>query len=89
MDDGRLDLLVLPCRGRLGLLRWMFTILRRRQLEDQRARYREGRRFRLDFDQPVRWQVDGDPPHHSKTIRRLEIEIESGALPVLVHPRTV
>ncbi|MAH65958.1 MAG: hypothetical protein CMJ27_06160 [Phycisphaerae bacterium] len=89
MDDGRLDLLVLPCRGRLGLLRWMFIILRRRQSEDRRARYRAGRRFRLDFEAPVRWQVDGDPPHHSKAIRRLEIEIESGALPVLVHPRTV
>ncbi|MDG1978759.1 MAG: diacylglycerol kinase family protein [Phycisphaerales bacterium] len=88
MDDGRLDLLILPCRGRFGLLRWMFTIFRRRQLEAPRAVYREGRRFRIDFDQPVHWQVDGDPPHHSSVVRRLEIEIESGVLPVLVHPRT-
>ena len=88
MDDGRLDLLIMPCRGRFGLLRWVLTLLRRRQLDDPRTTYLEGRRFRLDFEKPVHWQVDGDPPHHSSLIRSLEIEIESGVLPVLVHPRT-
>lgn len=88
MDDGRLDVLMLPCKGRLGLVRWMLTIFRRRQLEDPRAIHLMGRRIRLDFDKPVRWQLDGDPPHHSSAIRRLQIVIETGALPVLVHPRT-
>ncbi|NCF39764.1 MAG: hypothetical protein GWP75_06555 [Planctomycetia bacterium] len=88
MDDGRLDLLVLPCRGRLGLLRWMLTLVRRRQLEDRRTMYLEGRRFRLEFDKPVHWQLDGDPPHHSALIRTLVVEIETGVLPVLEHPRT-
>ena len=88
IDDGRLDLLVLPCPGRRSLLGWMIKILRRRQLEDPRVEYREGRRFVLEFGAPVHWQVDGDPPHHSAAIRRLEVEIRPGALPVLVHPRT-
>lgn len=89
MDDGLLDLLVLPCRGRLGLLRWMLTLFRRRQLEDPRATYLEGRRIVLEFDKPVHWQLDGDPPHHSSAIQKLEIVVEPGVLPVLVHPRTV
>lgn len=88
MDDGRLDLVMFPCRGRLSLLGWLLTLLRRRQLEHRRTAYLEGRRFQLDFDKPVYWQLDGDPPHHSASIRTLVIEIEAGVLPVLVHPRT-
>ena len=88
MDDGLLDLLVMPTRGRCDLARWLFRLLRGRHLEHPKLCYRSGASIELRVDEPALWQVDGDPPHHSKAVRSLRVEVVAGAFSVLEHPRT-
>ena len=86
MDDGSIDLVILPCRGRMGMLAWMFRTWRGRHQHHPTSIHVKGRRIEFDAAQPVRWQVDGDPPHDPEPIRKIVFEVMEGALPVLVPP---
>ncbi|MBM44595.1 MAG: hypothetical protein CMJ36_06260 [Phycisphaerae bacterium] len=85
MDDGLLDIVFLPTRSRLGLLRWMWKARRGTHLASTRALHARGRRIVLEPASPVPWQVDGDCPAESATplTQRVTIEVRSGVLPVL------
>lgn len=86
MDDGLLDLVILPCRGTLDLLGWFPRTRLGRHMADSRLVYEQGRRIDLELSRPRRWQVDGDPPHDPEVASRIGFEVVPGALPVLVPP---
>ena len=85
MDDGLLDVVFLPPRSRIGLLRWMWKARRGTHLTSRGALHARGRRIVLEPASPVPWQVDGDCPAESATplTQRVTIEVRSGVLPVL------
>ena len=86
IDDGRLDLLVFPCRTRLGLLAWFLRTCIGRHLRHPRLIHRQGRHVELGFDPSQRWQVDGDPPHEGDPVSTARFSVRPGALTVL-EPR--
>ena len=88
MDDGLLDLVVMPTRGRFDLAVWLLQLLRGRHLDCAKLCYRAGSSIELRLEDPAVWQVDGDPPHHSKAVRAVSVEVVPDAFSVLVHPRT-
>ena len=88
MDDGLLDLVVMPTRGWWGLVGWLVLLLRGRHLENSRLCYRAGRSIELRLEEPALWQVDGDPPHHSRAVKAVSVEVVPDAFSVLEHPRT-
>jgi diacylglycerol kinase (ATP) len=88
MDDGLLDLVVMPTRGRWDLALWLVQLLRGRHLESPKLCYRAGSSIELRLEKPAVWQVDGDPPHHSRAVSTVSMEVVPDAFSVLVHPRT-
>lgn len=85
MDDGVLDVVLLPTRSRFGLLRWMLKARRGRQFTDARAVHAQGRAVHLEFATPMHWQVDGDCPSDSPApmAAGLKVELEPASLLVL------
>jgi diacylglycerol kinase (ATP) len=61
LDDGLLDVFVFKGLGFPYALRHVFTMLSRRCLQDPRVVQRQARYVRIQTDQPVPVQVDGDP----------------------------
>ncbi len=88
MDDGLLDLVVIPARSVSDLLGWMVRMRFGAHLGDRRLIYRTGRDVELRIEPAGVWQVDGDPPRHADPTDRMRFEVEPGALPVLQPPRT-
>lgn len=86
MDDGLLDLAVLPCKGRFSLFGWLIRTRLGRHLRDPRTIYVTARRVEFRIEEPTRWQVDGDPPHEPAGVRRIAFEVIPGALPVQMPP---
>jgi diacylglycerol kinase family enzyme len=89
MSDGVLDVVFLPARSRLDLVRWAWACARRRHLGDRRLLYRLGREVRIRADAVFRYQLDGDPPGppnagDDHATAELSISITPGALPVLI-----
>ena len=84
MDDGLLDLVVLPTRSRLGMLAWFLRCLRGTHRGHPRLMHARGRRLEIQTVRDTRWQVDGDPPHDPRAIRKIVFEVLPGVLPVLV-----
>lgn len=69
--DGRLDLVTFSGGGLIRGLYYMFTVLIRRHLTWATGRTETFTRLRLESDQPVPFQLDGDPGGHLP----LEIEV--------------
>jgi diacylglycerol kinase (ATP) len=86
MDDGVLDVVLLPTRSRFGLLRWMLKARRGRQFNDARAVHAQGRTVQLEFATPMHWQIDGDCPRESSlpVATGLKVVLEPASLPVLL-----
>ena len=85
MDDGVLDVVFLPTRRRLGLLRWMWRARRGTHLSSHGAVHARGRLVVLEPSSPIPWQVDGDCPPETATplTQRVMIQVQPGVLPVL------
>ena len=84
MDDGKLDLVLLPARGALKLSMMAIECwLGGRHLRRSGVHYRTGATIVLSFDKPALWQIDGDPPIDRKPVSGLRIEVRPGILPVL------
>jgi diacylglycerol kinase family enzyme len=88
MDDGKLDVVFLPVRGRGDLLGWMGRCLLGRHLRDPRVVTGLAARVRVDSETPQPVQVDGDPSPDAIGGERgpLHLEVEAGVLPVLAPP---
>ena len=84
IDDGALDVLFLPARSALGLVRWSLDIwLGARHLRNRRCVYRTGAMIEVAVDGPRTWQVDGDPPACPGLVCGLKIRVQPGHLPIL------
>lgn len=95
MTDGQLDVVFLPTRGRLDLVRWAFACRRRRQFDRPGLVYRLGREVELSSDRPVRYQLDGDVPEshaanpedaavEEGASNLVRISLRPGVLPILI-----
>lgn len=80
-DDGLLDLLLVDAVGRLEILRLVPKILRGAHAGDPRLRMARARRLRIESEEPLLVEADGEIAFDAA--RRLEIEILPGALRVL------
>ena len=58
--DGKLDICVLPCDSRLGLVLWQSFIVRGRHIEHPDSIYLHGTRVKIFGDVPMPMQIDGD-----------------------------
>ncbi|MDG2291240.1 MAG: hypothetical protein P8L37_01165, partial [Phycisphaerales bacterium] len=87
MDDGVLDVVLLPTRSRWGLLRWMMKARKGRHVDDPRIVHARGRSVQIKCGSAVLWQVDGDrPPEAAQGVDvGLEVVLEPAALPVLLQ----
>jgi YegS/Rv2252/BmrU family lipid kinase len=81
-DDGFLDLCVLPCRGRLRFIGHSLRTLLRTHVEQDGVLYRRLRRIRVESDDPVPVELDGEAAGWLP----LELGVRPGALRVLVPP---
>lgn len=60
VDDGRLDLCLFQGEGLAGTVLHVLHVLLRRHLRSSRVLYRQARRLRLEWEQPLPLQLDGD-----------------------------
>lgn len=88
IDDGRLDVVLMPARSVSELLGWLVRARFGAHLGDPRLIYGVGERIELALDPPSVWQADGDPAHDPRPVATAAFEVEAGALPVLEPPRT-
>ena len=86
LDDGLLDVVVLPARTIVGVLLWMLRCRLRTHLSSRRVRQVRGARVVFELDRPAPLQIDGDPPGSREPRDRYEIEVRPGVLSVLVPP---
>lgn len=80
-DDGVLDLLIAQGVGRLGILSLVPRIMRGTHAGDARLRLARARRVAIESDTPLLVEADGEIAFDAA--RRLEIEVQPGALRVL------
>ncbi len=82
LDDGLLDVFVFKGLGFPYALRHLFTMLSRRCLQDPRIVHRQARCIKIQTDQPIPVQVDGDPVGTTP----VTLQVTPRALRVLVPP---
>jgi len=80
-DDGALDLLMVNALGRLEILGLVPRIMRGTHGSDPRLRLARARRVRIESDEPLLVEADGEIAFTQA--RRLEIELLPGALRAL------
>lgn len=83
-DDGLLDLCILPCHGRRGLLGHALRTLIHRQVEHPSVIYQRLPSVRVEATEPVPVQLDGD----EAGILPLDIGIQPAALVIRIPPTT-
>lgn len=79
-NDGLLDLCIFPCRGRLGLIGHSLRTVFRAHLEHGGVRYHRFRRARIESDDPVPVELDGEAAGRLP----MEFAVRPHALRVLV-----
>ena len=84
-DDGLLDLCILPCDGRIGLLGHALRTLVRKQIEHPSVVYQRLPAVRVEAAVPVSAQLDGD---EAGTLP-LDIRILPAALVVRIPPASI
>jgi diacylglycerol kinase family enzyme len=94
MTDGLLDVVFLPARSVLGVLRWSIACRFRWHLGGTSAIYRCGREIEVISEAPVRYQLDGDRPElhvaepevseADTAAKRLLVTVRPGVVPVLI-----
>ena len=83
MDDGQLDVMILPGRTGFGLcIQGIRCFLGSRYTRDKKVHYRTGKEIEVQHASPCYWQVDGDPLVGKKPVLGLKVVIE--AKPLLV-----
>jgi diacylglycerol kinase (ATP) len=60
ITDGKLDIVFLPLKGRLSLLKWIRLMLRGTHLHHPDVVYTTGCEVEVRSTQPAPWQLDGD-----------------------------
>lgn len=80
--DGLLDLCILPCHGRLGLLAHSLRTIFRRHIGHGGVQYLRARCLRVESDDPVFVELDGEAAGSLP----LSLSVLPGALRVLVPP---
>lgn len=88
MDDGLLDLVILPAETVPELLGWLVRTRFGSHLRHPRLVYEVGRRIELDLEPASVWQADGDPPFDPTPASTMAFEVDPAVLPVLEPPRT-
>lgn len=84
MDSGMIDVVVLPAKTALGVAKYTLGCwLGGAHLRSRRVRYRTGKSVVMEFQRPVAWQIDGDPPPEKTEINRLVATVRAGVLPVV------
>ncbi len=91
VDDGLLDLVVMPGRSRAGIVLRSLRYALHRHAGDSSAIYQHGKSIRIACDSPQFFQLDGDPPRGEtsdadRRVSELVITIAERALPVLKPP---
>lgn len=81
-DDGWLDVMILPCRNQAELIGHSARTLLSRHVEHPSVLYRRVRRVRVESDEQVPVQFDGD----DAGFLPLEVEVEPRAVTLLVPP---
>jgi len=79
-DDGLLDLYVFERPGRLALARYVWAVVRGRQLRLPDVYHRRAKRFRLSSPEAVPLQTDGDPAGQLP----VDVEVQPQRLTLLV-----
>jgi diacylglycerol kinase (ATP) len=82
--DGALDLLILPCANHLTLIGHSIRTLMRRHIEHPGVIYRRVQRVRIEADNTVPFELDGD----ATGCCPLEVHILPRAIRALVPPET-
>ena len=84
MDDGKLDVMILPGRTGFGLLvHGIRCFLGSGYTKDRKTHYRTGKVIEVKHTSPCYWQVDGDPLVTKKPILELKVMIEDKPLMVI------
>ncbi len=60
ITDGKLDVVLLPLKGRLGLWKWIRLMKRGVHLHHPDAVYARGEKITVHTSEPLPWQIDGD-----------------------------
>lgn len=81
-DDGLLDLCIFACRDRRQLIAHSVRTLFKRHVEHPDVRYARVRQVRVESDQPVPIELDGDPAGHLP----LEALVRPAAVRVRIPP---
>jgi diacylglycerol kinase (ATP) len=79
-DDGLLDICIIPCRDRRGLVEMLLLVGAGEHLLHENVVYVRGRRVRIESNEVVPVQLDGDAAGHTP----LQIEVLPGRVPFLV-----
>lgn len=94
-DDGLLDVVYIPVGGRWGVVRRVIQCWRRRLLEAKGVTHARGRAIRVEAEEPVPFQIDGDPALSGRgdaagrtvpLTTPLKIDVRPGALRVFCPP---
>lgn len=83
-SDGVLDVCVFKCGGRMRLLSHAWHTIRRLHVESPLVVYRQARDIRVSGPAGVPVEVDGDPGGELTSGRQVNIQVERGALRLLV-----
>jgi diacylglycerol kinase (ATP) len=79
-DDGLLDICVLPCNSRTQILDLLLRAAAGEHLDVEGVEYRRGKHIRVDADQPIAVQVDGEAAGFTP----LEVELLRVKVPFIV-----
>jgi len=80
--DGLLDLCILVCSGRAGLIGHSLRTLLARHIEHPAVRYKRIHRARIESAAAVPVEIDGDPGG----MLPVDVEVRPGAVKVLLNP---
>lgn len=86
LTDGELDIVFLPFRRRLQLLRWIQLMRKGTHLHHPNAICARGKQIIVKTTEPVNWQIDGDPVGREK---QMKFNIKPKTLTVLEQSITV
>lgn len=84
MTSRRLNVALFPAESVPEVFDWIPHLVLRTQLDDPRVARAAGERVTIVSDEPVRFQVDGDPPRVRDAVPRIEIELLPERLRVLL-----
>jgi diacylglycerol kinase family enzyme len=84
MNDGQLDVIILPARTGFGLcVHGLRCLLGSSYTRDQRMCYRTGKEIEVVHASPCQWQVDGDPLRVKKPVSGIKVTVEANSLLVI------